>query len=523
MTDKKDKIEHNKRYNDRLENLLNLTKVARNDGWYNALTGLGVERKDPRTGMKYEWKPLSELEVEKLAATDDIARRVVYYPPREATRKWINLRMLNDADPQIAKKINNELIRLDVQKKIREAWSWSRLYGGAAIFIAADDSKELTEPLDLKAIRKINALNVISRHEISASAEISNDLADPNWGKPKYYNITSRLGGTYLGYVHHTRLIKFEGQPLGLNLNQVNDYWGDSVLSAMLQILSDFNLAYSSAANVINDFRVGILKLKDLAHLVASDNNNALNQRIQLMQYSKSVLSAIALDADNEDFEQRSTPLAGVKDVLDQITKRLTAATEMPHTIVMGEGATGTLGGGGKSEDNNLAKWIHGLQEEYLTKPIEQILELIQSARMGPTNGKILEDLTWDFIPLTQPNEQEIANFHKTQAEADNIYWQIGVLDSEEIRNNRFGGDEYSMETSVESLENSEMEPNQEPKNEPIANPNNKSDSNRNDYIKKVAGSFFVYSEEGKKLAGPFKNKTSAEKRLREIEYFKNK
>ncbi len=41
--------------------------------------------------------------------------------------------------------------------------------------------------------------------------------------------------------------------------------------------------------------------------------------------------------------------------------------------------------------------------------------------------------------------------------------------------------------------------------------------------IKKVAGGYKVLSEKGKNLGGPYKTKAAAEKRLKQVEYFKHK
>ncbi len=41
--------------------------------------------------------------------------------------------------------------------------------------------------------------------------------------------------------------------------------------------------------------------------------------------------------------------------------------------------------------------------------------------------------------------------------------------------------------------------------------------------IKKVAGGYRVLSEKGKNLGGPYKTKAAAEKRLRQVEFFKHK
>ena len=40
--------------------------------------------------------------------------------------------------------------------------------------------------------------------------------------------------------------------------------------------------------------------------------------------------------------------------------------------------------------------------------------------------------------------------------------------------------------------------------------------------IKKVKGGYKVLSEKGKNLGGPYKSREEAEKRLRQVEYFKH-
>ena len=42
------------------------------------------------------------------------------------------------------------------------------------------------------------------------------------------------------------------------------------------------------------------------------------------------------------------------------------------------------------------------------------------------------------------------------------------------------------------------------------------------DMIKKVKEGYKVVSEKGKNLGGPYKSKAEAEKRLRQVEYFKH-
>jgi len=41
--------------------------------------------------------------------------------------------------------------------------------------------------------------------------------------------------------------------------------------------------------------------------------------------------------------------------------------------------------------------------------------------------------------------------------------------------------------------------------------------------IKKTSGGYKVLSEKGKNLGGPYKSKAQAQKRLRQVEFFKHK
>jgi hypothetical protein len=71
-------------------------------------------------------------------------------------------------------------------------------------------------------------------------------------------------------------------------------------------------------------------------------------------------------------------------------------------------------------------------------------------SKEGPTKGKVLDDWSLEFNPLWQPTEQETVEMRNKQAETDKIYIEQQVLTPEEVTLSRFGGDEYSIETSVD-------------------------------------------------------------------------
>lgn len=436
------------------------------DGWSNALTGLGVSGKDKRLGMNYQWVRFSETELEHLYATDAAARRVVEYVPDEGTREWIELRLNSDsANKDSVKLMNEEMERLCVQHKFNQAWSWARLYGGAGILMVVDDGKELSEPLDLMSIREVKSLTVLNRFELLTSKLITN-LEDPNFGLQELYDLAPRSSSDDLLYgttVHHTRIIRFDGMPLPRRLFEINDSWSDSVLPKMLNALRNYNSAHDSIASALQDFRLMVLKLKDLSGMVASDSDTELMARLQLLNMSKSILNSVAIDAQDEDIKNLDTNFTNIEKVIEKVEARLVADSDLPHTVVLGEGAQGTLGGGGQSEDRNAKGFVGAQQELKLTRPINRIMEVIQSAKAGPFKGKVVEELTWDFKPLWQMSEKEKAEIHKVQAEADNIYWSMGAVSEETIAKSRFGGSEYSTETQMEEMASNEVKKSEVP------------------------------------------------------------
>lgn len=427
---------------------------ARKDGWENILTGLGIAGRDKRLGMEAKWLLLSEMETENIYAGDDIAKKVVDKLPEEGTRKWIGFKMdSEDSSDDLANKVEAEFDRLQVRKAFRKAARWARLKGGALVFVAVDDGRTLEKPLEPKSVREIKALHVLDRYEVSIY-KWDEDMNSPNFGMPELYQLsganvlTNQQQGNLL--VHYSRFIRFDGPELPRNLSEVNEGWGDSVLGVLLNVLRNYNLASDSMASAIQDFRIGILKLKHLADMVAQDSADALRERISLMNLSKSVMSAIALDADSESYETNETSFTNVDKVFDKVAMRLVAATGMPHTVILGEGSTGTLGGGGQTEDRMMAHLTAAWQAENLTDPIDRMLEIVCGARKGPVRGDVPEDLDWEFHPLWEMSEKESAEIHKTQAEADQIYLTNQVLDPEEVAKSRFGRTKYSIETTID-------------------------------------------------------------------------
>jgi hypothetical protein len=83
-----------------------------------------------------------------------------------------------------------------------------------------------------------------------------------------------------------------------------------------------------------------------------------------------------------------------------------------------------------------------------LLSQIEKLNNYIVLAKDSKLDSK--KDYTVKFNPLWQQTDSEKVEMRYKQAQIDEIYMNCGVFDPDEVRKNRFGDGNYSIETIVE-------------------------------------------------------------------------
>ena len=419
---------------------------SRLDGWSNLLSGLGVRGRDKRVDLDYTYEPLSELDCEFLYAADDIASKVVDQLPDDALREWIEFKGYTDQG--LESEMTGKLDSLSARARVKEAWQWGRLYGGAGLYMTIDDGLDPQEPVNEKNIRDVKSLTPLTRYEL-VPYQINSDLDSPYFGLPEIYRLqTSQPTDFVERYIHHTRLLRFEGVLLPRRLRIQNQWWGDSVLTRVLPAIKNYNTAHDSAVSALTDFSVGVFQIKNLAELVSSGQEAVVRTRLELMNYSKSVIKSIVMDLD-EKFEHQSKSLSGVPEVIEQASSRLVVASGMPHTKILGESPSG-LGADGSSEERGWYDYVKSEQKGILRPNLDRLIRYIHLSKLGPSRGVIPEGSSYDFVPLWQMSDTEKAQMEFVVAQKDQIYIQNSVLDPNEVALSRFGGDKYSTDTVID-------------------------------------------------------------------------
>lgn len=427
---------------------LRLALAQRVDSWANTLTGVGnaLGKTDVRfrlTGNEF----LSLIDLENLYNFDGIAARVVDAVPKHALRQGFTV-STGDAEQETA--IHAALEALRVVPVTRDAWTWGRLYGGGAIFIGADDGRAPEEPLDERNLRAVRWVTDVDRRDLYPMTWVSDPMR-ADFGRPSTYRLT-RMGGTATETVtvHASRVIRFEGTTPTRRRRLQLQGWGDSTLQRVYAELQAARGAFAAAGVLLQEASQGVLKIKDLMDMMASDTDDTMKRRLELMDQGRSVARALLLDADGESFERVEVgSLTGVVDVMDRMVRMVAAVSGIPVTVLMGQAPAGLNATG----DSDIRSWYDEVASEraqVLTPRLSRLLRLLMVSQEGPTGGIVPKGWKIVLPSLWQMTPKEQAELRYQVAQTDQIYLTAQVLTPEEVGTSRFRREGWSDDTSID-------------------------------------------------------------------------
>lgn len=417
-----------------------------NDGWANLFTGLGIANKDRASANQYGLsKVLTQNELDNIYRGDGFGKTIIDSVTKAMTREWFKVEGDND------NKILDYLNKIDAKKEITKLIRWSRLYGGAIMVIGADDGNEDSAPLNFNTLKSISYLRVHDRYSIQIDSDsFYTDIRNPKYGQVQFYKIQPLFGfsSNFDSYtVHESRVIRMDGEDLPDRLLIQNQYWGDSVLNSVYNQLANLGSAYQYTSNVLADFVQSILTIKNLADLIASGKEQLIQNRLEILNYSRSALNMMLI-GEGEQYNKMTTNVAGLSDLIDKFVLALSAVSRVPEVILMGRSPTG-LNATGDTDIRNFYDEIKGEQEDVLKPKLDYLIELILSAQDSPFKKSPPKNWKIKFNPLWQMDETQIVDMRNKQSQTDLNYINGNVLDPDEVAISRFGGDAYSIETTL--------------------------------------------------------------------------
>lgn len=426
---------------------------TRNDGaLINVITGLGDPARDKTsaTNIKYN-RLLSEKELETLYL-HGIPRRYVDSIADEILRHLVTVK-LGEEQPDTQQVINSfetYLKQLQFHHNLSEVVKLQRLYGGGGLVMLIDDGQLPEEPVDLERIRAVNGFVPLSRHEL-----IPEDVTLTDWSKPAHYRVSTnqRLTETQTEIttnliVHHSRVARFDGLYMPWNLRSQNTGWGMSVLQLLWDSFKRYESALGGLESMTTDADLFVHKIPGLFQRLASGAEGDIRKRLEANALSRSLYGGMVVDKEEEvDFLNRA--LSNLSQATEPFVQDLQAATGWPATILMGT-SPGGLGKEGRFEERVWASLVEQWQEVYCRNPITEIFSYILASAEGPTGGQIPETWSVHFPSVFTETDTEKAALRLQQSQIDSTYAALQVLNPLEIRQARFGGTSYSLETPLD-------------------------------------------------------------------------
>jgi len=430
-------------------------KTPVQDGMVNVMTGLGDLNFDKRLHAYDSVDVLTFQKLTDIYRSNAFAARAVDLPVNEMFRAGFEVKV--EGDEELSGQLAAISDDLEVRETFQEAERLRRLYGGSVILLGVNDGQEkLSTPLDPKRVQSLDYITVFDASEARIKEWEVNPLAK-NFGKPASFAIVPTSMGkgasNLLGDVHASRCIYFNGikasrDALKQGTLGVQVGWGDSVLTRLHWICRDLGATWESVAALLQDFSVAVMQVEGLNQALLADLDGTIIKRLKTHQLMRSVFHGVVTDV-NESFERKTTSLAGLPEILDRFADLLSGAAGIPKTVLFGQ-APGGLNATGDNDVRGFYDMVAARQKNELRPQLEKLYRVLFASKQGPTRGKEPEQWGIDFHPLWQMSESEKATIRLNMANADNIYIQAGVLDPHEVAEARFGGEQYSVDTTIE-------------------------------------------------------------------------
>ena len=430
---------------------------VRGDSIANATSKLGTSLDKVTDGRPdLVRRMLSTSEIDALCRANGYARRIVGGVPSLATRKGWRVSVAGETEDPL----DSEWRRLKAWSQIAEVWRWARQHGGAVLLPILDEdiptefrgeraSRWLAEPLDLSRVKRVLALQVYTRDELSV-AEWDSDPRSSRYRGALRWSITPTSPGATardLSSVHASRLIYWDGAPVPPAVRAgSNAGFGDSILEACFDQIRNKTAAEQGMAHLMQQARINVLKIAGLKGKQASDAVSTFETRMRSIARSMSITGVVLISEDDE-FQTQSQIVSGLGEVDERAGAALAAVAGYPQTVLFGD-SPGGLNADGESARQNLAQMVSAAQEEEARERVEWLCRMLFAQREGPTKGQIPDDWELIFAPLDEPTRTERAAIEKTHAETDAIRIASGVVSPEHVARSRFGPGGYSDELS---------------------------------------------------------------------------
>lgn len=281
---------------------------------------------------------------------------------------------------------------------LKSAAVWSRVFGGGAVIInTPDHAGRPDQPLDLSKLRKGDRIDWI----VADCWELMGCTADVQICAPDV-NVNWQADCPFMYYgqkIHKSRVLLFRGKEIPSMYRPLGRGWGMSYFEHLARTLTITWKAQNSRAELLDDAKTDIYMLQGLNQQATNPAlNQALRNRLSIIQQTKNYGSGVALDAQDE-FRQKQTSFSGFDKMQEQDRYDCAADARIVMTKLYG-----MTPGGFSNGDNDRASYEDMVRSEVQNPCIPNLITAFKILAVT-TTGEMM-DIDADFPPLTKDKQE---------------------------------------------------------------------------------------------------------------------
>ncbi|MPV69456.1 DUF1073 domain-containing protein [Burkholderia sp. BE17] len=371
---------------------------------FEARLGWGADNQASAAQYTLSYQSRNRVWLEAAYRGSWIVRAAVDAIPEDMTRKGIEMSGL---DPTDVSKMETALTRKAIWDQLCDTGKWGQLYGGA-IAVMLIDGQDMSQPLRRETIGKgqFKGLLVLDRWMVAPPVgEVVTEFG-PDLGMPKYYDVLPTTIGLPQGRIHHSRVLRMDGEALPYYQRISENGWGLSILEPMWDRLIAFDSATVGAGQLVYKAHLRTLSVEKLREIIAAGGPalNGLLKQVEMIRLGQSNEGITLIDATDK-FETHQYAFSGLSDVMLQFAMQLSGATGIPLDRLFGQQPAG-LSDTGEGSRQLYHEKVHTRQERRLRNPLHGLLDVMCRSEIGQP---LPEDFSYEFNPLQEMSAAEKA------------------------------------------------------------------------------------------------------------------
>lgn len=358
----------------------------------------------------YAMITLNHVALSYLYTSSGIIQTAIELPTQDALSRGIEVTSPEmDAD-DIAELLDH-MERTDQWTRLRQAWNWGRLYGGAGLVI--NSNQESGEPLNYRKLYNSPLeLYDVDRWQLMSQQDLEN-IDDENLfflrGQP----------------IHPSRVMIIKGKRAPWRIRRQLRGWGMSEAERMIPPLNKYMKTQNVMYEIMDEAKVDVYRIEGLANQLGSAAGTLQMQRtIELTNQLKSVTNAIVMDK-NDEFETKTQAFSGLADAMSENRIDIASALRMPVTKLFGLSASGFNTGESDLENYNM------MVESEIRTPMTPIIRRLIELNMWGLWGRVADfTIKWPTLRTMTAQEEQTAQDSKFNRAT--IAYEHGLINSEE-------------------------------------------------------------------------------------------